>query len=149
MASDESSSAPPGRVYTIGYGGRSPGDFIALLQKADIPLVVDVRLRPDRSSMGIYVKAKSPEKGIQGLLAGANIAYLSAVELGNLFMNCADWRLRYERLWQHAGHLLAERLHQLPTPFCLMCAEQHASACHRQFIAAYLCQQGYTVEHLE
>jgi uncharacterized protein (DUF488 family) len=122
---------------------------VALLQQTNIPLVVDVRLRPDKSSMGVYVRAKTAEKGIQALLARAKIAYVSAVELGNLFMNCEDWRERYRRLWDHAGDVLAERLRQLTTPYCLMCAEKHATECHRQFIAAYLLQRGYTVEHLE
>jgi hypothetical protein len=99
--------------------------------------------------MGTYVKAKTPDKGIQGLLAGAHIAYVSIVELGNVFIDCADWRERYGRLWEQAGDILAERLWQIPTPFCLMCAERRATECHRQRIADYLMQRGYTIEHLE
>jgi uncharacterized protein (DUF488 family) len=149
MAPHEPLHGQPMRVYTIGYGGRLPRDFVALLQQHGIPLVVDVRLRPDRASMGAYVRAKTPDKGIQGLLAGANIAYRSIVELGNVFIDCEDWHERYRRLWDRAGDLLADRLRQIPTPFCLMCAEKRATACHRQRIADYLMENGYVIEHLE
>ena len=120
-----------------------------LLQHAAIPLLVDVRLRPERASMGAYVRAKTPNKGIQRLLATTNIAYVSIVELGNLFIDCADWRERYWRLWDEAGDILAERLWQLPMPFCLMCAERRPTECHRQRIADYLVERGCSVEHLE
>jgi uncharacterized protein (DUF488 family) len=149
MARHDSASSRLTRVYTIGYGGRVPRDFTTLLQHASIPLVVDVRLWPDRASMGAYVRARAPDKGIQALLARADIAYTSLVELGNVFLECDDWLEQYRRLWEQAGDVLAQRLRQIPPPFCLMCAEKQASKCHRQFIAEYLARHGYAVEHLE
>ena len=111
-------------TYTIGYGGRKPQEFVSLLKDRNIRAVVDVRLRPDRSSMGIYVKAKDPKKGIQNLLDGADIEYFSFVELGNVFLGMDDWPQRYRRLMEQAGDLLIQRLQQVPTPFstplCLM-----------------------------
>ena len=137
------------KCYTLGYGGRRPEDFLALLEQHGIKTVVDVRLRPDRASLGIYTQAKSPEKGIQGLLRKGEIQYVSLVELGNLFMGDTQWRERYRRLIAQAGDLLIERLSDIPGPLCLLCAEQRAAACHRQMIAEYLTQQGWEVEHLE
>jgi hypothetical protein len=81
-------------------------------------------------------------------LAGANIAYRSIVELGNLFIDCEDWRERYACLWDRAGDILAERLWHLPAPFCLMGAEKRATECHRQRIADYLVEQGYVVAYM-
>src|SRR6266540_7180186 len=107
------------KCYTIGYGGRQPHDFLALLQQHSIKTVVDVRLRPDRASLGIYAQAKSPEKGIQGLLHKGDIEYVSLVELGNLFMGDAQWRERYCRLVVQAGGILIERLSHISGPFCL------------------------------
>lgn len=137
------------KCFTIGYGGRRPDDFVALLQKHGVVTVVDVRLRPDRASMGIYTQAKSSEKGIQGLLAKSGIQYISLLELGNMFRDMEDWRQRYQRLIEHAGDVLTERLWSALSPFCLMCAEQKVQDCHRLVIAEYLEGKGWEVEHIE
>jgi uncharacterized protein (DUF488 family) len=138
------------KLYTIGYGGRSPHEFLSLLTNSEIKMVVDVRLRPDRAAMGIYALAKSPDKGIQKLLTDAGIRYCSLVELGNVFLAYEnDWRERYARLLGQAGELLMDRLNQIAPPFCLMCAEKRHEDCHRQQIADYLAtRQGYELEHL-
>jgi len=91
------------KFFTIGYGGRSATEFVRLLQQHGVKLIVDVRLRPERSSMGIYVKAKTPDKGIERVLAEGGIAYRSLIELGNIFVDYEDWRERYERLLDCAG----------------------------------------------
>ncbi|MBI3300487.1 MAG: DUF488 domain-containing protein [Deltaproteobacteria bacterium] len=137
------------KCYTIGYGGRRPQDFLALLRQHSVRTVVDVRLRPERASLGVYAQTKSSEKGIQGLLLKEGIEYVSLVELGNLFMGDAQWRERYRRLMAQAGDILVERLSHISGPFCLLCAEQRAAECHRQVIAEYLMQQGWEVEHIE
>ena len=92
-------------IYAIGYGGRAPAELIELLRNHGVRTVVDVRLRPDRASMGCYALAKSPEKGIQGLLARAGIGYVGGVQLGNIFLNHDDWATRYEELLDKAGAL--------------------------------------------
>jgi uncharacterized protein (DUF488 family) len=137
------------KCYTIGYGGRRPEDFLALLQQHGVKTVVDVRLRPDRASLGIYTQAKFHEKGIQGLLLKEGIHYVSLVELGNLFRGDAQWRERYRRLLAQAGDLLIERLYAIPDPFCLLCAEQRAAECHRRLIAEYLTQRGWEIVDIE
>lgn len=138
------------RIYTIGYGGRSAGEFLELLTRHDIKTAVDVRLRPDRASMGIWVKAKTPDKGIERLLAQCEIGYRSIVELGNPFVDFDDWEPRYRRLIELAGDLLVKRLDEIPPPYCLLCAEKRSSECHRRMIANYLVEsRGFTVEHIE
>jgi uncharacterized protein (DUF488 family) len=136
------------KFFTIGYGGRKPEEFLNLLKGNGISSVVDVRLRPDKASMGIYAKAKDDNKGIQSMLARADIKYFSFVELGNLFLSFDDWAQRYQRLLDKAGELLTERLSNVPQPFCLLCAEKDPSACHRKLIADYLINKGHQVEHL-
>jgi uncharacterized protein (DUF488 family) len=137
-------------VFTIGYGGRNKDEFLALLKEHGVRTVVDIRLRPDRASMGIWVKAKTADKGIESWLAKAGISYRSLVELGNPFRELSDWQERYRRLMDSAGGLLTERLHELPGPICLLCAEKRVADCHRRHVADYLIEhQAAVVRHIE
>ena len=137
-------------AFTAGYGGRKPDDFVRLLKDGGVRTVVDVRLRPDKASMGAYVKASSPEKGLERLLGEAGIGYVSLVELGNVFMGQEDWHPLYARLLQGSGALLTERLRALPAGFCLLCAEKRAEGCHRKQVADWLAaHHGYRFTHLE
>lgn len=138
------------RVFTLGYGGRRKGEALALLLAHGIKTLVDIRLRPDRASMGIWVKARSADKGIEGWLTSAGIGYRSLIELGNVFRDLPDWRSHYQRLLAAAGPVLTERLHEVPGPYCLLCAEKQVSQCHRLEVANYLASHhGAEVMHLE
>jgi uncharacterized protein (DUF488 family) len=137
------------RLYTLGYGSRSKDECVALLRERSIRTVVDVRLRPDRASMGVWVKAGTPDKGVERWLGDAGIGYRSLVELGNLFLDFDDWRERYRRLLEGAGELLTERLRSVNGPICLLCAEKRPEECHRTLIAEFLARKdGVEVEHI-
>jgi hypothetical protein len=100
--------------------------------------------------MGAYVKARTPEKGIEKLLGDGGIAYRSILELGNLFRDLDDWQSSYRAFFQRAGDLLVGRLEELPEPFCLLCAEKRVAECHRLVIANFLVEtRGWSVEHVE
>jgi uncharacterized protein (DUF488 family) len=139
------------KIFTIGYGGRGKEDFLALLKANGVQTIVDVRLRPDRASMGIWVKAKTPDKGIEKWLNEAGIGYRSLIELGNVFREYPDdWRPRYQELLNSSGGLLTAGLTGIPEPICLLCAEKRVAECHRQQVAEYLARcQGAEIHHLE
>jgi uncharacterized protein (DUF488 family) len=138
------------KLFTIGYGGRTKEDFLKLLRPHAIRAVIDIRLRPDRASMGIWVKAKTPDKGIEAWLTEAGYEYRSLIELGNVFLGFEDWPERYERLINTAGELLTQRLREMRGPLAIMCAEKRAAECHRRQVAEYLQRtHGWDVQHLE
>ncbi len=126
------------KVYTIGYGGRQASDFLALIRPHPIRTVVDVRLRPDRASMGQWSRARTPDKGIEKILAEAGLEYRSLIELGNVFLDFDSWHEQYRQLLDSAGELLMVRLLEIPGPICLLCAEKRVAECHRGIIADYL-----------
>jgi uncharacterized protein (DUF488 family) len=140
----------PMKFYTIGYGGRLPEELAGLLVARGVRSVADVRIRPDRASMGAFVKARTPDKGIEKLLSERGIAYRSFLELGNVFREVDDWRGPYRELFDRAGAVLVRRLVDLPESFCLLCAEKRVTECHRLVIADFLiASKGWTVEHIE
>ena len=138
------------KAFSVGYGGRNKDSFLQLVKANGIRTIVDVRLRPDRASMGIWVKAKNSDKGIEKWLCEAGIGYRSLVELGNVFLEVDDWRFRYRKLLESSGELLTGRLTGIPEPWCLLCAEKRVEDCHRQQIAEHLAKyKGIQIHHLE
>ena len=138
------------KFYTIGYGGRVPEEFVGLLALHGIRAIADVRIRPDRASMGAYTRARTHDKGIERLLAGQGISYHPILELGNVFFDLEDWRAPYRELLRRSGDLLVARLLEIPAPFCLLCAEKRAAECHRQMIAEHLvASRGWDAHHIE
>lgn len=137
------------KFFTIGYGGRPPSEFVETLRQNAIRTIADIRLRPERASMGSYVLAKSSEKGIHGLLTRAGIGYAWIQELGNPFLGDEDWQDRYSKWIQAEGESRCSRLFELEEPVCLLCAEKRVSDCHRLHVAELLVRQGHKlVAHL-
>src|SRR5215468_11688479 len=127
-------------LYTIGYGGRHPQDFVTLLAQACVMLVCDVRAEPRRAYRGMYTF--NPEKGsgpLPRLLAQAGIAYEWFPELGNPDRQDPEIRAFQQLMAQEAN----ARLQRLRTCVqtrraCLLCAEQDMQRCHRRIIVVHL-----------
>jgi uncharacterized protein (DUF488 family) len=136
-------------LYTIGYGGRGKESFLGLLLAAGVEVVADVRIAPERASMGMFVKAKSPEKGIEHLLAGAGIDYQWLGELGNPARGEPGMATFRSHMAERPGPLTS-RLQELARArrVCLLCAEKDPGRCHRAVIADYLATLGWEVVHL-
>jgi hypothetical protein len=135
------------RIYTAGYGGRHPDEFLELLPSHQITRSIDVRVRPAEASMGVYKKAKQPDRGIEGLLDRAGISYAHFLELG-LFRGLEDWKQRYRALIQAAGPLLLDRPREIDESYCLLCAEKDVANCHRGIIADAIARERHSVVHL-
>ena len=137
-------------LHTIGYGGRHPQDFVALLAQANIGLVCDVRAEPRRAYRGIYTFNPEKESGpLPRLLAQVGIAYDWFPELGNPDRQDPEIRAFQQLMIQEAERRL-QRLRACVQVMrvCLLCAEQDAQRCHRRIITAYLTAYGYSVQHL-
>ena len=140
---------PSMKFYTIGYGGRRPADLATLLVEHDVRSVADVRIRPDRASTGAYAKARTPDKGIEKLLADRGIVYRSILELGNMFRDLDDWHGPYRELFDR-GPVVSQPAGFAPSAVLPDVAEKKVSDCHRLIIADFLvATRGWTVEHIE
>ncbi len=139
------------KIFTVGYGGRKPSDFVELLLAVGVKTVVDVRSNQHRASMGSYILAKSPEKGIQKLLTSVAIEYVSlADELGNpdpKDLAMSTFRATIATEFEERTKRLLPIAEANPT--ALLCAEKHHAECHRTIIAEYLESLGWVVHNLE
>lgn len=144
--------------YTIGHSTRPLDEFIALLQSADVTLVVDVRTVPRSRTNPQYNSDVLP-----AALLKNHIGYEHIAALGGLRARQRQVPADVNGFWEnesfhnYADYAMGEqfreglaRLRELGrTPRCaIMCAEAVWWRCHRRIIADYLLAAGETVLHI-
>jgi uncharacterized protein (DUF488 family) len=144
--------------YTIGHARRPIGEFIGLLQSADVTLVVDVRTMPRSRANPQY-----NQNALQQSLAAFNTRYEHVAALGGLRSRDRHVPPALNAFWQnesfhnYADYAMSDRfraglaqLRKLGSDQCcaIMCAETLWWRCHRRIIADYLLAVGDTVFHI-
>jgi uncharacterized protein (DUF488 family) len=145
-------------VFTIGHSTRPLPEFMQLLRKAQIELLVDVRAVPRSRT--------NPQFNIDALpaaLAAVGIGYVHLSALGGLRHRRKTASPSPNALWQNtsfrnyadyagtrAFRLGVEELEALAsTKRCaIMCAEALWWRCHRRIIADHLLVHGIPVAHI-
>ena len=128
-------------IYTIGFRRKPLSEFIAILRRAGVDAVIDVRLR-NTSQLAGYTKRDD----LAFLLReGFDVAYEHHPELAptreilDAYRQDEDWDayvarfgpLLAERQAETVGREIVARYH---AP-CLLCAEPTAERCHRRLVA--------------
>ena len=146
------------QFYTIGHSTRSIGDFVDLLRRQEVKLVVDVRTIPRSRTNPQYNSEEFAEA-----LSEFQIGYEYVPALGGLRGRRRDMPADVNAFWENQSfHNYANyatsgefrsglaRLRELghATTCATMCAEAVWWRCHRRIIADYLIAAGETVFHI-
>lgn len=144
--------------FTIGHGRRSIGEFVDLLQEAEVTLVADVRTVPRSRTNPQCNRDVLPQA-----LAPTRIAYEHIATLGGLRGKKRDIPPSINAFWQNRSfhnyadyaiggdfHSGFSRLLELghSKRCAIMCAETLWWRCHRRIISDYLIAAGETVFHI-
>ncbi|MBP1448881.1 MAG: DUF488 family protein [Thermoproteus sp.] len=140
-------------VYTIGYSGYRPREFVEEIRRIGVELVADIRRFP-RSSIAGFTALELAES-----LRDAGIRYKWLGELGALGVRgpragCSEsatfdryvWRLYHTADALLALHDLLEAAARAKT--AVLCREANWRSCHRQFVADALTAAGFRVVHI-
>ncbi len=133
-------------IYTIGYQGYEPEQFLDKLTRNGVKLLIDVRDLPASRKKGFSKKALSEQLTRHGI-AYRHIRELgSPSELRHKFVRDGDWEyfaLNYRTGRDKRRPLIEELVESArASNLCLMCYEADARTCHRSLVADEL------VEHL-
>jgi len=144
--------------FTIGHSTRSPEEFVALIEAAEVRLVVDVRTVPRSRTNPQFNRDAAP-----AWLAPHGVAYEHLPELGGLRGRQRAAAPEVNAFWDNASfHNFAdyamsdafrsgfERLLALGSErrLAIMCAEAVWWRCHRRIITDYLIAAGQEVFHI-
>lgn len=142
-------------LYTLGYQGLSPKDFVNRLKENDIKVLVDVREISWSKKIGF---SKSQ---LENIISQHGIKYVHMRKLGSpspirkKLKENAD----YESFFIEYGNYLNTQMQELEdlrkitndAICCLMCFEKDANLCHRKIIASEINKRnnnGLKVIHL-
>lgn len=129
-------------LYTIGYEGRTLAEYIRVLKKHSVTLVVDVRLNPMSRKKGFSRHALSEA------LSQSGIRYCHMAQLGNPKEIRAEYHKNGSAVFLYEQYKLHLDAH--PEAFqmlidtvdgqdaCLMCFERLPAYCHRGAIVEYV-----------
>jgi uncharacterized protein (DUF488 family) len=144
--------------FTIGHSTRSMDEFVGLLRRAKVQLVVDVRTVPRSRTNPDYNRDVLPEA-----LSAFQVDYEHMAALGGLRGRKRDVSEQLNAFWENRSfHNYADyatsaefragltRLQALGhvTQCAIMCAEAVWWRCHRRIITDYLIAAGETVFHI-
>jgi len=137
-------------LWTIGYGGLVPDDFVSNLLECEIELLVDIRIRPFSQYNDDY-----NSNNLKQLLNSKNIEYEHYLELGNVFKDTDfseyDNLNPYHELLKQGGEILTRRLRNMAQTkkTCILCACKQVTFCHRNAVSGYLrCHFNYRINHI-
>ncbi len=144
--------APRPRIYTVGHSNRTLDEFIALLARHEIEVLVDVRSQPysryTPQFNGASLKETAPAASVKYLFLGKE---LGGRPEGPQFYD-ADGRVRYNLVAESPLFLSGiERLEIGIQRYrvAILCAEEDPTGCHRRLLVGrVLAERGVPVLHI-
>ena len=128
------------RIYTLGHSTRSFEEFLSILKKFRVELVIDVRRFPSSKKFPWFNK-----ENLERELGKEKIEYIHFPELGGYrkegyanFAKSEEFKKAVEKLLEVIDEKVA----------AIFCSEILWWRCHRRYIANHLAKLGHRVIHI-
>ncbi len=131
------------RVYTLGHSNRSLNDFIDLLNKYRIRVIVDIRRFPKSTRYPYYNR-----ENLKEILEEKGITYIWLGELLGGYRSGGYKEYMKTKGYREGIRRLIEVIEANKDFVAIMCSERLWFKCHRRFIADTLVELGYEVIHI-
>ena len=130
-------------VYTVGHSNRTINEFLKLLRKYDIRVIVDVRRFPTSSKYPYFSL-----KNLKGILESQDIKYIwLGSELGG-YRDGGYLKYMESNIFKKGLKRLIQIIESHKENVAIMCSEKFWFKCHRRFIANELARKGYRIIHI-
>ena len=132
-----------GKIYTIGFAGKTAQEFFDLLNSTDAKYMADTRLN-NNSQLAGFTKKGNIEYFVQKLtsLQYVELPLLAPEkEMFRQYRKDGDWELyesRYIRLMEQRSVTETIDRSLLDDGVILLCSERTPEKCHRRLAAEYL-----------